>query len=407
MPAPDHERLVLLGGAGDLVTRHVAPALVQLEERGLLEGARISAVDRVDLGTSAYRDRLAASVRRQRTDVDDDLLVGLLERIDYHRREIGADDLGAAVDGATYVHLALPAQVQLAAAEALHRADAADRVRVVVEKPYGGSASEALDLDTALRETVSEDRLLRADHLLHHRSVRDLEAVRRRIAQLGEPVHAVDVWWDEVAPVGDRAAFFDRTGALVDMVQSHLLQLVAAVLSAPQDAATATEVQAERAAVLHELSGDHAARARYTGYVDHPGVDPDRGTETWVRVSLRWQDRVPVSLRTGKAVGGGRRVIRMLVGTTWIGLDLSGRRLRIEQDGVEVPWLQHHPDDGLSASAHQLRDALGPDRTRFLGRDEVREQWRITDAVRRRWATERTPLEEYEPGSLGPEEEDA
>lgn len=406
MPVPDHERLVLLGGAGDLVTRHVAPALVQLEERGLLEAARIVAVDRVDLSTSEYRERLGGSVRRQRVDVDDDVLRRLLGRIGYHRRDLGTDELGAAVEGATYVHLALPAHVQLPAARALRDADLSERLRVVVEKPYGGSGAEARALDDALLATVADARLLRADHLLHHRAVRDLEAVRRWLTQHPDPVREVAVQWDEAAPVGDRAAFFDRTGALVDMVQSHLLQLVVAVLAPPQRDRAAADVRAGRVAVLRDLSGDDAARARYAGYLDHAGVDAGRGTETWTRLRLRRSDGTPVVLRTGKAVGGGRRMVRLRVGTSWLGLDLSGRRLEVDQDGADVDWLVHEPDDGLTASAHQLSDALDLDPTRFLSSEEVQEQWRITDAVRHRWTAEGTPLDEYEPGSPGPEEED-
>jgi glucose-6-phosphate 1-dehydrogenase len=402
----DHERLVLLGGAGDLVTRHVAPALLQLEERGHLDGARVVAVDRADLGTAAYRDRLASSVRHQRDDVDDDLLGGLLDRVDYHRRDIGVDDLGPVLEGATYVHLALPADVQRPAAVALSGADASEQLRVVVEKPYGGSGPEALDLDEVLLAIVPSDRLLRADHLLHHRAVRDLEALRRWLAPRRGQVDGVRIWWDEAAQVGDRAAFFDRTGALVDMVQSHLLQLVAAVLSPPQEDRSAADVQAGRSEVLGGLTGDRARRGRYAGYPEHPGVDVGRGTETWVGVHLRWQERVPVVLRTGKALGGGRRAVVVQVGDEQVRLDLGGRRLRTGPDGPRIPDLAAEPDDGLTASAHQLLDALRADRTRFLGVDEVGQQWRIADAVRRRWSTDRTDLEEYAPGSLGPDKED-
>lgn len=390
---------MLLGGAGDLVTRHVAPALADLEQRGLLPHGPVVLVDRAGSTTADRRDALARSVRAQRPGLPEPVLATLLDRVEYVRLDLDVDDPAPALDGAGYVHLAVPPHAMPAAARALGAARPAPSVRVVVEKPYGASPTAAEELDSALLAVVPEQQLLRADHLLHHRAVRDLDVVRRWLAPRRHDLVSVRVTWDEPGTVDGRAASFDRSGALVDMLQSHLLQLVAAILAEPVDA---HDEPAARADVLRSLRGEGARRARYAGYTVHDGVAQGSTTETWVRAALTWDDRVPVILETGKAVGRGRRDVVVRLGSGTLVADLRGRRLVVGGDAPGLPGASTAADDGLTASAAQFVAALSGDRTRFLGRDEVAQQWRVCAALAQAWPADAHDLETYEPGSDGP-----
>ena len=457
-----------MGGRGDLVSRHTLPALAHLEARGLLPPTTaLVAVDRESLTTAEYRAAAARLLGVHASAVPAPARQQLVERLGYRTADVLrvpdlADLLG---DVACLVYLALPPEVVPAAVGVLCRSRLAPASRVVVEKPLGTDRASAAEIEALLRGVVDESAVYRADHFLHHQLLRDVLAVRFGSGLLEplwqrEYVERVDVVWEETAPVTGRGAFYDRTGALRDMVQSHLLQLVAAVgMEAPASSAP-SDLRAARADLLarvmppdpdevavRTLRGRYVAGAVHPGpgpgapetvraYVEEPGVDPARLTETYARLDLqvagsRWRG-VPFSLRTGRAIGSPRRHVQVtfrpatppatpLAGATpgerpTLTFDMGGAgrpgstRLWLAADTTAEDELSpfgdlslDRPGQRLPASALLLRDVLAGDPRWFLSAEEVDQSWRVVDAVLGAWRSGRAPLVDYPAGSLGPE----
>ncbi len=423
--------LVVVGAAGDLVLRHLLPALALLEQRDALADLQILALDRRPDDGAGYRVAAIERIRAVRPQLPAEVAERLARRLDYRCLDVTvADRLPGPAPG--LVHLALPPDVLVPAA-ALVAATPGQPRTVMVEKPYGRTGDEAARLDRAWRP---QDLLLRADHMLHHGSVRDLDRYAARLATLLPHLAAVRVRWDEPAGLGVRAPFFDGVGALRDMVQSHLLQVLATVLAGTGPGVTGQAARAARAAVLAAIQTPtldlvgRSVRGRYVAgpapdgppdYVAEPGVRPGRATETFVSVRLEvarsalvgGPDRpggpsgmVPVEVTTGKAVGTGvRRVELDLTGAdvARVRLDLGGEQLRVCEDGRPVS-LPGPPAgaDGLPASARQFLAARAGRVRWFVGPVECGHMWRITDAIRGGWARLDTPLLDYEAGSAGP-----
>ena len=270
---------------------------------------------------------------------------------------------------------------------------------------------------------VPEAELLRADHLLHHGSVRDLDLVAGRLSHLLPSVRAVHVRWDEPAALGARAAEFDRVGVVRDMVNSHLLQLAATVLAAVPATATDEEARAARDAVLADLDlpreetpGAAWLRARYgagtvdgrpvAAYAEEPGVRAERGTETFASVVLRLRRAdgdLDVRLTTGKALSPVRREVVLHLDDPelprTVRLDLSGARLQMTEDDEED--VLNAPPLHAPASAHMLSDARAGVLRRFVSAAACARQWTLTEAVAEVLAA--LPMTEYAAGSPGPE----
>ncbi|MDP9436345.1 MAG: glucose-6-phosphate dehydrogenase, partial [Actinomycetota bacterium] len=344
-------------------------------------------------------------------------------------------------------YLALPAAVYPPAVRALRAAGLAAGSRVVLEKPFGEDAASARELDRTLHAAVPERDVFRVDHFLHHQTVQDLLAARLADPLLArvwdrDGVERVDVVWEETAGVSGRADFYDRTGALRDMVQSHLLQLLALVAMHPPARLEERALRDAKAAALRRVPGltadqvrTRTARGRYTagvvagearrGYLDEDGVDPGRGTETWACARLevddpRWAG-VPFVLRAGKALGRARKHVEvrlrpvagalLAAGPSLLRFEMAPDRVALSlpvagPDGlpaVEPAQLEvARPRQPLPASARMVLDVLRGDPTFTVRDDEAEQCWRITDAVRAGWRNGDVPLQDYAAGSDGP-----
>jgi glucose-6-phosphate 1-dehydrogenase len=457
-------RLLVLGGRGDLVSRHTLPALAHLEAAGSLPPAlSVVAVDRETNTTPGFRTAAARLLDEHARNVPTSARARLVDRLEYRTADLACtSDLADLVaDGPCLVYLALPPDVVPAAVTVLSRSSLRAGSRVLVEKPVGTDRTSAAALEAGLRRLVGERSVHRIDHFLHHQLLRDVLAVRFESALL-EPlwsrryVERVDVVWEEAAPVVGRTEFYDRTGALRDMVQSHLLQLLVAVAMEPPGSFQPADLRAARAEALSRVRapdpthvGTRTLRGRYVAgavrsgpgegtlravpaYVDEPGVDPARLTETYARVDLevagpRWEG-VPFSLRTGRAIGAPRREVRVRFrpdvpvadgsrgrrptltfamgapgapGSTRLSLGTAGG-----PGSGTSPWgdlVTDRPQQPLPASALLLRDALAGDLRWFLSAEEVDHAWRVVDAVLDAWRSADPPLVDYPAGSDGPE----
>ena len=443
----------MLGGSGDLTGRLLLPSLAQLTATGGLGAdAVVLAVSQQDWDDDDYRDWARSRLGAHAPDVDERVRAGLVARLHHVRADVTSPEqlrtaLGR-VPGIPVVYLALPNTVFLPTLEALAGIGLPDGAQVVVEKPFGRDRADARALNEVLHRLVPERAVFRIDHFLAMQTA--LNVLGLRFAnRMVEPVwHAghverVEIVFDESLGLEGRAAYYDAAGALRDMLQNHLLQLLALVAMEPPHTIDDTTLPARKADVLRavRLPGDMArdtVHGRYTAgtvhgrrlpsYVDEEGVDPGRGTETYAEFTVtvdnwRWAG-VPFRLRTGKALGTDRReiavhfkpvprlpfcdrqpppdVLRMRFDPDGIALELNlngaGDPFDLERHVLDVPL----PPRQLSAYGILLRELLGGDTTLSISDTEAEESWRIVEPVLAAWAADEVPLRDYPAGSTGP-----
>jgi glucose-6-phosphate 1-dehydrogenase len=451
--APQARSIAILGAGGDLTERLLLPGLGRVAELArdldltLVGAARTPKSDEEwqalvrqsldDAGVAAKTvDSLVAGARFVATDASDPAqLKALLD----------------ACPSSPVLYVALPPSMGRAVAASLGELELPDDLVVAVEKPFGDDLDDAKALNEALAAVIPDDRLWRIDHFLGNATVLGMLGLRfgNRLLEAGwsaEHIDKVEIVFDEVLGIEGRAKFYDATGALRDMLQSHLLMVLALTAMERPDAITAADVHDRMAEVLGavRLWRDDpltARRARYTegrvdgrffpSYADEPDVDGERGVETLAQVLLqvdtpRWAG-VPFVLRSGKAIGDPRAevavhfkaakpptglrdegdaaegtVLRMSLTGSDVDLDLVVNGARDTGDLERVTLEARPGDPELDAYAQVLAGILRGD-TLLSVRGDVAEQcWRIVTPVLTAWANGETPLEEYPAGSAGP-----
>ena len=429
-------RLVLFGATGDLAGRYLLPALAALHAAGRLpDGFELIGAATQDLDDEAFR-RLAA------------------ERLDEHASDIADASRDAVVRGARYrpvdlqdkasvaalldggqdpfaAYLALPPAVFPAAVTTLGPLMPSGS-RIVLEKPFGEDLESAAELNRLLTDILdSAEAVYRVDHVLGMATTQNLVAMRGANGFLdafwnGGHVEQVDVLWEETLALEGRAGYYDTAGALKDVLQNHMLQVLALVAMEPHGDRNFHDRKLE---ILRSLRIRASRRARYTAgtlaggvevpaYAVEEGVDPERGTETFVEVTLetemdRWQG-TRFLLRAGKALSG----IRKMVVLRFRHSVAPARELRIGIDGPEEIALHLDgggaespsglilsgplPIPGLPAYSAVLLDVLEGGNALSVGGEEAEEAWRVVTPALEAWEQGRVPLEEYPAGSAGP-----
>jgi len=449
-------RLAVLGATGDLTARLLLPALARVQATGALpDGFRILGVDRADLDDASYREHVDASLAAHAKELDPDERRAFVGRVGYRRADVtDPRALATALSGdePVVVHLALPPAVFAPAIAALGGAGLPPGSRLVVEKPFGTDLKSAEALNRTIAESLPGVPVHRVDHFLSKQTVQNLLGLRFANRVL-EPiwsrhhVERVEIVWDEKLTVETRAGYYDRAGALRDMVQNHLLQLLALVAMEPPATLGERDLRDGEADVLRavrqldpEEVAKHTVRARYTAgrigerevpdYVAEPGIDPGRETETFAAVTLfvdnwRWAG-VPFQLRTGKALGQSRKEIAIHFqpvphlafgdeppprpNTLRLRLDPDVMTLELVTNGAGDPFdleetdleLTLAPQD-IPAYGRVLLDALTENVTFAIRGDEAEESWKIVEPILGGWAAGRAPLKEYAAGSNGPD----
>lgn len=449
-------RLVLFGASGDLAFRHLLPALAGLRDAGHLpEGLRVRGAARQEWDTDGYRRRAEEALERHAPGTAPAARRAVVEALDYAVADVSDPDAVAravgAEDGPAVAYLALPPSLFAPAVESLAAAGLAPGSRVVVEKPFGVDLASAAALNRLLHDAFPEEVVFRVDHFLAKQTVQNVVGLRfanRILEPVWNALHveAVDVVWDETLALEGRAGYYDRTGALRDMVQNHLLQLLCLVAMEPPATLGARDLRDRKVEVLRavrrmspEEVGRRTRRARYgagrvdgravPAYVDEEGVDPANGTETFARVVLhvenwRWAG-VPFTLRSGKALGAERKevIVRFRpVPHLAFGQDAQPGadvlRLGLDPDRLGLELAVNGPGEPFSLGRAELTATLAPQEVPAYGRllldvfegdptlsvrdDEAEESWRIVEPILDAWAAGRAPLEEYPAGSGGP-----
>ncbi|MCZ2823185.1 MULTISPECIES: glucose-6-phosphate dehydrogenase [unclassified Modestobacter] len=444
---------VVLGGTGDLTGRLLLPGLAQLVQADALDGdVDVLAVGRDDWSEQEYREWARARLAEHADHVPEEIRDHLVARLGFQRGDVTSpDDLRqvlARVPGRPVLYLALPNTVFLPTLEALTEVELPEGTTIAVEKPFGRDEADARQLNAVLHRLVPEERAFRTDHFLAKQTV--LNVLGLRFAnRLFEPVwnashiDRVEIVFDETLGLEGRAGYYDTAGALRDMLQNHLLQQLSIVAMEPPNAVDGPSLSARKADVLRAVRppADMArdtVRGRYTAgtvqgrelpdYTSEEGVDPARETETHAEFTVtidnwRWAG-VPFRLRSGKALGAGRREIavwfkpvphlafgdqQLQPDVLRLGLDPDHVTLELNLNGAGEPFdlerraldIDLAPND-LSAYGLLLREVLAGDATLSISDVEAEQSWRIVEPVLAAWSKGEVPLQEYPAGSAGP-----
>lgn len=447
--------LLILGASGDLTGRLLLPGLARLVARGRAGGLTLVGAGSNPWTQEQWLERIDTSFADARSQADADgkrELKRIRETTRYEQLDVTADgELAgqlAQLEGPVAVYFALPPQVSQLACEALEPGQVPPGTRLVMEKPFGSDEASARHLNKTLVNLVPEDHIHRVDHFLGKATVLNVLGLRFANTFL-EPVWSrshiekVEIVFDEDLALEGRARYYDGAGALRDMIQSHLLQVMALMAMEPPASLDERDLRDGVATVLRASSikapyARNTRRARYTAgsingrkvpdYAKEEGVDAARGTETLAEVTVeidnwRWQG-VPFILRSGKALGVKRKeavvtfrpVPHLPRGFT--GVD-SPNRLRIGfgPDTLQLDVDVNGPGDILSLDRATLLAELNA--SEFLPYGEVldgvltgdpllsvrgdtaEDCWRIVEPVLKSWERNSVPLQEYDAGSAG------
>jgi glucose-6-phosphate 1-dehydrogenase len=451
--------LVVLGASGDLANRLLFPALLSLEYRERLENLRIIGYARQEWTTDQFHENLRAAIDLHAAGVDEKYLDKFIERIDFHGGDLSVESLRSLkpeLDGPAIFYLALPPGVFADAAETIANAGLADETpgfrRLVIEKPFGTDLQSALVLNEQLHTFWREDQIFRIDHFLGKETVQNM-LVFRFANRFIEPVlnanhvDEIQITVAETLGVEGRSRYYDGIGALRDMVQNHLIQMMTFATMEPPALWDSEMIRDHKVEVLKSVRrvdpDRDAVRGQYTAglvegtpriaYRAEPGVDPVSHTETFAAVQLhvdtwRWEG-IPVLLRSGKRLAAKAHEVvfrfrepptRLFRHTplehaepNWLVFRMSPAEctelvVRTKQPGLELEARESvlraeyaNPDD-REASAYEslLLDVLEGDHTPFLRFDEVEWSWRIVDPILTAW--QRGAPEDYVAGSDGP-----
>jgi glucose-6-phosphate 1-dehydrogenase len=472
--------LVIFGATGDLARRKLLPAIYNLAHEGALpERFNLIGSSRSELSDAEYAAQASEAIRQfSRREPDETVLEALLSNVRYVSGSFDQDGVydqlraaleafdeegGQPLNRAFYLSTApefFPVIIGQLGAHRLAEQVGDAEIRVVIEKPFGTTLAEARDLNRRVLSVFAEKQVFRIDHYLGKETVQNLMAFRFANG-LFEPVwnrnyiDRVEITAAEDLGIGSRAGYYDNAGALRDLVQNHMLQLLCHVAMEPPVHFEADEIRDEKVKVLRsvltptlETIDEIAVRAQYgpgtvggedvPGYLQEEGVPPDSNTETYAAIRLeidnwRWAG-VPFYLRTGKRLARklteiaitlkpvphlafqqdgsvGVRPNQLILTmqpnegvSLSLGAKIPGSRMRIRPVNMEFLYGTSFMSQSPEAYERLILDAMRGDATLFTRNDEVEAQWEICDPIVQKWQATPGPLPQYEAGTQGPAE---
>jgi len=457
---PDPQAIVILGASGALSRRSLLPALYHLFTEQLLpESFAIVGFARTEMSDEAFAKLAREAVERSGGKADDgswkefaaalSYVSGSFEDPDcFARLRERLDSVGAArgTGSHRFFYSATPPDTYLQIVERIAAQDLGRDARIVIEKPFGTDLESARRLNRELHRVFDESRVFRIDHYLGKETVQNI-LVLRFANELFEPlwnrkyVDNVQLTVAEEIGIEGRGRFYERTGALRDMVHTHLFQVLSFLAMEPPSALEPEALRDEKVKVLEAMrvcGPEDVVRGQYAGYRDEPDVAPDSDVETFAALRLqidnwRWAG-VPFFLRTGKRLP--RKVseatvvfqpapLRLFDHGDARGVGANRLSIRIQPDeGISLSFHVQRPGIGIAldhaeldfdygesfagmpladAYEHLLFEAMRGDQTLFTRQDGVERAWEILTPV----FEELPPIRGYEPGTWGPPEADA